>query len=221
MNDYVIPSFYTTTGISIAIIFTHPLEEKFSFFSLVAKVKEKFGYLDPQADPQPILPTAGASQNIPPEIPRYIFNSPNNLFNFTFSAQRFDFNFAPDESMRENLNHYTDKINSIMEDLNIVNPFRLGIVFNGNIVIDNLNDFKNRMISEKINEYDEIEISIRNTSTEKGIKVNQWKRYNLMNEEISYLFDLNTDLSTPIYNVKEGYDLYLSNKLGGLFDEYN
>lgn len=218
MEDNISMSHYNTTSISIAIIFTHSLNDNFSFFSLVAKVKDVFGHLDPKADPQPIMPTTG-NQIIPPEIPRYIFNSPNNLFNFTFSAQRFDFNFVPDEFMSKRIDHYTDSINLIMESLNITNSFRLGIIFNGFMVVQDFNQFKDSKISKNIDDYNEIEISIRNTFEINSIRVNQWRRYNLIDEQIFYLFDLNTDLSTPINNVKKGYDLYLSGKLEDLFDE--
>ena len=46
MEDNISMSHYNTTSISIAIIFTHPLNDNFSFFSLVAKVKDVFGHLD-------------------------------------------------------------------------------------------------------------------------------------------------------------------------------
>lgn len=205
-------------NLSIAIIFEQPLGEDFSFFSLVAKVKEIFGSLDKKAEPQPVMP--GNIPNLPPEIPRYIFQGISQAFNFSFSALRFDFNFVFDRFNFKTLDDYFSQINTIFENLNINYPFRLGIVFNGSLDINDYEKFKNSMISNDVSDYDEIEISIRKTFENEKVKVNQWKRYNLIENQVNYLFDINTDLATPITNVEEGYKVYLADRIGGLFDGY-
>lgn len=180
-------------SILIAVMFTQPLQENFSYFKVTGDFKETFSDLFEGIDPMPFAPGV---QSAPPEIPRYILrNDKNQTVEFTFSGFRFDFRFS-------NINQFTPNniqerliaIQSVLKHFDL-KPFRLGVVVGGNIISKTDSHFlENHLQLQQFSNSNEVQLSYRDISVVNGYNMNEWFRYRWLvnNKNTEFELDINT-----------------------------
>lgn len=179
-------------GILIAIMFREPLSEKFRFFDLTGDFKDEFKSLFESVEPISVVPGGQA----PPEVPRYILqqNEEDKISEFVFSGLRFDFRFLNIKDFElDSIEKNLKSIQSILERFDIT-PFRIGVVLNGHIKMDD-EFFLNKYITmDKIKDCEEVKFSYRDIIREKGYNLNKWVKYGGLNNDAitSFEVDINT-----------------------------
>lgn len=180
-------------NVLIAIMFVKPLTRKFSFFDLTARFKDKFR--DIFGDIEPISPIP-PKQSAPPEIPRYILETNDLDYQFSFSEVRFEFNFNNVTDFNiELLGNYVNSIQDVLQIFSL-NTFRVGIVLTG--IIDS--EYKAEKYLKQYIQIDELdsavefEISFRELVVDKSFTLNKWIRHSALkgDNKVNFHIDVNS-----------------------------
>lgn len=198
----------------IAVMFGTPLQPSFSFFDITAKFKNQFKDLFGDIDP---IPTAPANQNIPPDIPRYLLQTNDNKNAFSFSGIRFDYNFYRDNITLEDIREYVRTVESGLNDL-ITPKFRIGLVIEGTFnILNEPDDFiKEYIISDKMSDAIEWQLSYRKILSKKGYNYNEWVRFFVFknNPIVNFSLDVNSIDEITNGQILLNYDGIISERFG-------
>jgi len=185
-----------------AVIFLKPLDNSFSSFSAIAKIKESFADDFEGIEPIQAYP-AELKNQIPPDAPRYILNS--NHFNITITGNRFDFNITSSDISFEAIKQKIERIQEVMLEINLP-QFRVGAFFEGEIKEEEVRMIiKDYVNFDKLSEMIEWQLSYREVESVSSYSYNRWKRYFLLKGEklVKYNYDVNNLNGITIKDIKE------------------
>lgn len=208
---------YKLDYFTISLLFTHPLDNSFSYFLLSSEAMKEFIQLDPKAVPKSV-----ADENniyLQPHVTRYIYSATNNRFNFYFSPIRFDFHFHIEEFYNNKVDEYIQKINNILDSTGIEVGHSLGFFINGKINKD-ITTLKEYLFSSNIKNYNGLDLTIKNAENNSDCIIYVFRKFFFNNDEILFAYEISTDVNNPIFDTKGIYNSYISSKIRGIFDEF-
>lgn len=208
---------YKLDYFTISLLFTHPLNNSFSYFLLSTEAMKEFIHLDPKA-----IPKSVADENniyLQPHVTRYVYLATNNKFKFYFSPIRFDFHFDIDEFYNNNIMEYIKKIDNILNSVGIEESLSLGFFING-VINKKASELKEYLFSSNVINYYGLDFTIKTAERNSDCIVYGFRKFFFNYEDIGFAYEVSTDVNTPIYDIKQIYSDYLSLKVRGLFDEF-
>lgn len=207
-------------NIQIVIMFQELLPQDCDYLQISLKIKDifhEFKTYNPSF-------VQGNTAMMPPEIPRFIYQNTTNEKTIQMNQNSVIFSYNTDvnneKSLLRFLNSEIDLISHFITFVKKDFLVRLGIVLNGAKSTQKmLETLKTMILPAQIENFtnEESEVAFLRKHSINNYTLNQWTRYNYNKNQIKesqfYLFDFNTDISTPtkIENTNSLNDLYSDN----------
>lgn len=186
----------------ISILLLDPISVNYDFNELAITIKKEISELGGSS---PVMTPYNRGENLPPEVPRIIFQLPD--LNVQVSSSRLDFNFVvknPTNLITNLITSIENHIQSIERVLQVIEyslPYRMGIVLNVKFDKENMLESLKKFIKEDIPAKNkEIQFSYLSnplvTYAGSELMVNSWVRYTWNETQDQYFCVL--DINTPV-----------------------
>lgn len=181
-------------NIQVAVMFVEPLGFDFDFGDVSSYIRKNMLLFKGN---NPFTIPSNNDNPLPLEIPRFTYQ--NNNGQLSMSALRID--LLSNSSDKKNINDFIETVNNIINNFNIENNYRIGIVANCSASKESLLEELNSLIKfEYADESPEIQFSYLQNEEIDILKLNIWRRYfyNASQPNSNIIIDINNSAETPL-----------------------